>query len=201
VILGLESERRGSRQRRISTFAASSALRERSHAGYSASPAAGSRAPLAAVRAAGSTPSSATPRVSPVASKRRAVLPLGLANPTALALALRSARSRSASICTALRRSSIAAKARRRRARSRAAPAAATPVKSLRSSLGSSTMIPLSKRRYCRRCAGPSRFGRARCTRFLPVARAARLERLADLDLEPARRGHIVAPVRHPSGK
>src|SRR3984957_20584543 len=136
------------------------------------------------------------PRDSPAASRAEASCPLDLAWPTALALALRSARNRSASICTTLRRSSKTAKLSTSSTKPRGASAAATPVKSLRSSFGSSTVCSLV--RVLIYSNSNSRAAGAACP---AVALAARVQRLADLDLQSARHRHIVVPVRHLVGK
>jgi hypothetical protein len=82
---------------------------------------------------------------------------LGLGLPHALALALRSARNRSASICRRLRCSSRAAKTRDVEHEAAARQLGGHPGKSLRSSFGSSTLfLPrVGFLRYCRRGAAP----------------------------------------------
>src|SRR6202789_1509444 len=225
--LGAKSNCRATPQRRTSTLAVSSRPSGTPECGMLGRPNCRSNTCACIASSCLSTPCSSWPKDSPKARKALASCPLALACPTALALALRSARSRSASICTALRCSSRAAKAATSSTNPRRARAAATPGKSLRSNLGSSKMKSLiycgpklrddkdtkqrgypadvtfpRKRRYCRRThRHTAPVLRPTGTPYLPVTLAPGVQSLADLDLQPTRRRHVVAPIGHIVGE
>src|SRR6202046_1388336 len=143
-----------------------------------------------------SIPCNPAAKISPAANNGVTSSPFDFANPTAFALALRSARRRSASTWTLLRCFSRAANASTSSTKPRRAKAAATPGKSLRNSFGSSTIVSFAN------VHGSEVFIVRKCSKRdfvldLCVARAARRQRLPNFYLQSPRDRHIVTAIRH----